>query len=420
MSRRELDIIRKHPWMRGLRNGLAAAGVAAALSAAPAEAQEGERFVEGGAYLGYMWGEGGGVTWGLEARGGADFFGDGCQFGPELTTAGVARFGFVDLRPQLSVGGQTGLVLGAGSFVTELSLGYRWGEGGGLVLPLGFELQVYAAQTYFRADPVRRNLGTGAGVFFPPRLGSGTCVVAGRALHDDEGHAPLPVVATLADGVPPRDLDPAVADRLTREWLRRSSAEWASVPAFLQLAEQLAIARAPRALVERALSAAHDELSHAVGTARCAVVYGGSPVDLGRVTPRTRAPAQGAAALRRLAVESWVDGCLGEGRAATAASREAVSAREPKVRELQRTIAQDEARHAALAWDVLRWAVAEGGDDVRDALAAVRAASPHERTGADEDAPLAEHGLLPESEHRALGALLRERALPALDAVLVA
>ncbi len=79
---------------------------------------------------------------------------------------------------------------------------------------------------------------------------------------------------------------------------------------------------------------------------------------LPRLSP-SREPC--GARLLRLAVESWEDGCLGEGLAAERArrSRGPVNAR----------IARDEQRHADLAWSVLAWALAEGGRPVRDAVA---------------------------------------------------
>src|SRR6185369_673491 len=74
-------------------------------------------------------------------------------------------------------------------------------------------------------------------------------------------------------------------------------------------------------------------------------------------------------ALARLAVESFQDGCLGEGVAAASArrSRGAVNA----------MIARDEQRHADLAWSVLAFCLAEGGPAVREVVAAeVRSSSP--------------------------------------------
>lgn len=78
----------------------------------------------------------------------------------------------------------------------------------------------------------------------------------------------------------------------------------------------------------------------------------------------------------RLAVESWVDGCLGEGAAAACAGAEARLASEGSIAATQQIIAGEEASHAELAWDVLDWTVAVGGQAVRAALQAVAEATP--------------------------------------------
>lgn len=423
MSRdpRRFDILRKHPIVRAVRGGLTAAGVVAALSAGSAHAQEAspQSFVEGGAFVGYTWGVGGGVTWGLEARAGLDFREQwACSAQPAFSTAGVARFSFVDLRPQLHFGGQAGVVSGMASFMGEVGLGYRWGRDGGLSVPLGMELQIFAAQTFLRADPVLRELAIGGGFTLPARDGEFSCVVAGRALHDEEGHAPLAPSRQLDAPSLLADLDPLVAESLRVEWAHRAAAEWASVPAFVQLADQLERVDGPRSLVARAHQAADDELRHAIGTARASMAYGGSPIALGPVSPNTRAPLEADAALVRLAVESWVDGCLGEGKAALGAAREAERAPQAEMRALQETIARDEARHAELAWDVLAWTMATGGDDVRHAVHAVREATPTEPTGARTDMDLSAHGVFGESAHQILSAEHREHAQQRLDLLL--
>jgi len=420
-KQRYFDIITKNGIGRKVCTGLAAAGLATALTASPAEAeaQDSVPFGEASIFVGYTWGAGGGVNWGIEGRAGADFRDQwACTAEPAFSAAAVARFSFVDLRPQFHVSGQAGVVMSMLSWMGDVGLGYRWGEDGGFSVPLGFELQVFVAQTYVRADPVLGNISTGGGLFLPPRDGELGCAVAGRALHDEVGHAALPGVERLDEERLPNDMDPELARILAAQWEQRAKAEWASVPAFLQLAEQLRIAGAPQRLIARAHHAAEDELRHAVATARAAVVYSGAPINLGQVTPATRAPARGRDALVRLAAESWVDGCLGEGKAAAAAAQEARLAETPKLRELQTMIAVDEARHADLAWDVLAWTVREGGDDVRHAMSAVREATPMESTGSDEGLDLGEHGLLPESTHRRIGAELQSRALPRFDALI--
>ena len=105
---------------------------------------------------------------------------------------------------------------------------------------------------------------------------------------------------------------------------------------------------------------------------RFAPGWGESPVVL-PPPPALRAPLVGESGLVRLAVESWLDGCLGEGRAALEAEEAARRAHDPAARRIQGMIAQDEARHAELAWQVVDWALARGGRRVQGALRAERA-----------------------------------------------
>ncbi len=440
-SGRFRDMILRPEVARTLRAGLAAAGLASVLSfagASDAEAQDPILFGQGGTYVGcparsnglcgYRTGSGASLSassamansvHGFEGRVGGEFR-DPWQpeMDPYFTTSAVARFGFIDLEPAIHVGGQAGAGVAWGSLVGELMLGYQWGEGGGFSLPLGLELDVFVATTFLRADPVLQSIAFGGGLIAPPRM-SFPMAVAGRALHAEQGHAALPVVTPLDERRLASDVDRDLGAQLTAAWERRAQAEWASVPAFLQLADQLRVAGAPRRLVDRALAAAEDEHRHAVATARASMAYGGAPVRLGRVTPHTRPHAEGRDARIRLAVESWVDGCLGEGKAAAAVAREAELASIPQLAAMQRTIARDEARHAELAWDVMRWAVETGGDDVRHALAAARDASPTEGTsGLAGEVDLRSQGLLSEAEHAAIGDAVRERALPRLDRLL--
>src|SRR5439155_16644581 len=80
--------------------------------------------------------------------------------------------------------------------------------------------------------------------------------------------------------------------------------------------------------------------------------------------------------LVRLAAESWIDGCLGEGAAARRAGRAARLARHDGTRRALVRIERDESRHAELAWDVVRWAVDRGGTDARDAIRDLAARMP--------------------------------------------
>src|SRR5690606_38170095 len=253
------DMILRRPVMRHLSRGLTAAGIAGALSLAAADAEAQDPILSGqaGTYVGCSWGGGGaGVTWGFEGRVGGDFRDEYQPYmEPFFTTSAVARFGFVGVDPGLWVGAQAGGAIGLGSLVAELTLGYQWGEHGGFSVPIGLGLDVFLASTFVRGDPVLGTIAFGGGLVAPPRFLQ-PMAIAGRALHDEEGHAALPTVEPLGETRADAALGNDLSGALRRSWEQRAKAEWASVPAFLQLADQLHVAGAPDALIARAHRAA--------------------------------------------------------------------------------------------------------------------------------------------------------------------
>ncbi|TKD07847.1 hypothetical protein [Polyangium fumosum] len=216
-----------------------------------------------------------------------------------------------------------------------------------------------------------------AGAHFPPMYGEpGLCII-GRPLRVD-GRYVLPGVA----GAPRRGrerggrIDEPTRSALVSAWQDDARGECASIPAFLALARDLAAVGAPRDLVDRALAAAADEVRH---TELCASIAG----DLASRTlapellpPPRRSGLDRARELQRLCVESWEDGCLGEGAAAERARRQARGAKAPGIGAALGVIAADEARHAELGWRVVQWCLSEGGRPVREALGEAVAASP--------------------------------------------
>jgi hypothetical protein len=129
---------------------------------------------------------------------------------------------------------------------------------------------------------------------------------------------------------------------------------------------------APVHLIDRALDAACDEIVHARICASLASHYVGEAIDPTMPSSAPRAPLGKKPALLRLAVESWVDGCLGEGGAARQAARAKKLAADPPARAALERIALDESRHAELGWQVLQWAMHSGGADTRDAVRSLR------------------------------------------------
>jgi hypothetical protein len=124
--------------------------------------------------------------------------------------------------------------------------------------------------------------------------------------------------------------------------------EAASVPAFRRFARELASFGAPRALVRSAERAARDEVRHARVMGRLAKRRGAAP-------GRFEVPRAKARSLEAFAIENAVEGCVRECFGALVAAHQAESAQDADVRRAMAGIAEDEARHAALAWEVSRW-----------------------------------------------------------------
>lgn len=137
-------------------------------------------------------------------------------------------------------------------------------------------------------------------------------------------------------------------DEVARFFAAVARLEAASVPAFEQLARDLAWHAAPRELVRAALDAREDEVRHAVAT-RAIALRCGATVEMPEVV--IGAPR----ALVDIALENAVEGCVRETFGALVASLQAGRAGNAAVREALSVIAEDETRHAALSWDIAAW-----------------------------------------------------------------
>lgn len=153
-----------------------------------------------------------------------------------------------------------------------------------------------------------------------------------------------------------------------REWLAIAAAEHSSVAAFSRVALQLLVLGAPASLVQQAQLAARDEIDHAQIAWSIAGRCGDQgPFGAGPLTISTRTTAPSATHVE-VAVDAFREGCVEETVAALALSRAASLTSQRWLREALTTMAEDEARHAELAWRIVRWALGAGGSRVRDAL----------------------------------------------------
>jgi hypothetical protein len=157
---------------------------------------------------------------------------------------------------------------------------------------------------------------------------------------------PMCVPGRRPEGFPSRALS---GGSLGAFFAHSAELEAASVPAFVRLASELEAHGAPRSLMRRALGAARDEVRHAGAVATLAWTWGGRPC-----LPRW--PVGSVRSLERIALENAVEGCVHETYAALVAHHQAARALSSRIAAEYSAIARDEARHAALAWDVARWA----------------------------------------------------------------
>lgn len=143
--------------------------------------------------------------------------------------------------------------------------------------------------------------------------------------------------------------EPAGDDAVGRFFAYAAHLEAASVEAFEILARELTALGAPRSLVERARRAAGDERRHARVTAALARRFGAEPADV------CTAPAP-LRDLERLALDNAVEGCVRETFGALVAAWQGRAAGDAAIRAAMARIAEDETRHAELAWDIAAWA----------------------------------------------------------------
>jgi hypothetical protein len=187
--------------------------------------------------------------------------------------------------------------------------------------------------------------------------------------------------------------------------------EHASVASFARFTLDLLALGAPADLVLGAQDAGRDEIEHARACFAIASRHAGRSLGPGKLDVGGAAPAVDLASAVAAAV---AEGCIGETLSALLAEARLARAEDADVRAALRRIANEEARHAELAWKFVGWAVVAGGDPVRAAAArafeTALARSPQTwddgLRGIAKDT-LRAHGLLDERAAREVG----ERAL---------
>jgi hypothetical protein len=170
-------------------------------------------------------------------------------------------------------------------------------------------------------------------------------IPGGRAYVDDAG------TSRTTDAVILSSLSSPTANR----WLEQGLFEHASIASFARSVLELMAVGAPLDLLERSLQAALDEVRHTQQCFTLARRFGadvGEPGPLPALLPRPGSRADVGQWTRAEAAEPESDN-------AARASAEADVTVDDEVRAVLREQADDEARHAALAWDIVDWAGAQ-------------------------------------------------------------
>jgi hypothetical protein len=230
--------------------------------------------------------------------------------------------------------------------------------------------------------------------------------------------APVRDGATWSDDIQPNVAGLTIETRaaLRDAWRVAAQMEHASIAAFSALSLRLMILGAPAELLVRAHQAALDEIRHTQVAFALASAYAGTTLEPARFNDVARLPT--ATTLTELARETFLDGCIEETAAAVDAALAAQAAEDPAVAAALRSIADDETRHAELAWAIVRWCV-QVDPAIASDLQALLAAQPTTSSPVASN-DLAVHGIRSAAESaRTRLDVIREVVVPCLAALSV-
>jgi hypothetical protein len=210
----------------------------------------------------------------------------------------------------------------------------------------------------------------------------------------------------------------SAAERRTiaEHWLDVAALEHASIAAFARFTLELLAIGAPHELVQASARAMSDETEHAREAYGLAARYAGrargpAPLDVNGVLDGVE--------LLDVVERAVLEGCVGETAAALEARWAADSASDARVRRVLSRIAEDETRHAVLAFEFVAWA-AERDRRVPALVARVLgevrsdAARPQGEPRAPGSERLEQHGVLGAELRRAARQATLERVVPAV------
>ena len=182
--------------------------------------------------------------------------------------------------------------------------------------------------------------------------------------------APLTSATGWLDGSGDERRPTTLDERQSQHWASlltvAAQEEHASIPSFARALCMLVSLGAPAHLVAKTQRAIGDEIRHARMCATWAERLGVEAAEPGPLPEAVAAFSEDDPALALLDDVFW-GGCVGESLAAHRMQARASTAPLPELGDVMAAIADDEARHAALAFETVRWLV-DRDDALRERL----------------------------------------------------
>lgn len=203
---------------------------------------------------------------------------------------------------------------------------------------------------------------------------------------------------------------------LSEYWRRAAEIEHASVASFARFTLQLMSLGAPPSLLAQAHQAGLDEIEHARLAYGLAQRFGGGSMSAGRLSLAGALDQQLLEDPQAIVLATLREGCVGETLAAAWAALAAKRCKDAETKAILEQIAQDELRHAALAWETLAWARSVFPEQTRAALREWK----HElEPFAEDPTGMPEWGVLGSEDEMAITERVMASTIrPAIDALL--
>ncbi len=205
-------------------------------------------------------------------------------------------------------------------------------------------------------------------------------------------------------------IDAVQRARLAQHWTEVALLEHASIAGIARLSLQLLSLGAPTDLVEAANRALADETKHARLCFALASAYRGEPVEPeGPITERSVSGEGPESILRSVIRQS----CVAESQAALGAAHALSLCEDYAVSKVLEEIANDEARHAELAFRIVQWLLGErpelrcvAEEEFAEALSSIDADAEPTELGELRSFGVLDDGALARVRRRALGAVV--------------